>query len=368
MNIEKSFIYFSKILDFKSLQNLNFSEYVSNNINKCHSDLLYFKNESLMHKKNIYQENNEKLNNELKIKEQKKSLDLIKFTKNHFMNYSNLLSQIQQKFFSNKYLLLPVLEELIEFTKYIKAHFLLLKRNHQSEKKEKLNLISDFFNNEMFINLNKNLNLFEPENIMFIQNSLKKQSNNKNYAENFLQLKESKYYSKLLSSKKCIIIKSESDSNYYFEDVLKKNIKDVGKKTIYCSKYLTLLKYFALKFNLEYYNDIWRLESLNKVIDMIKFIKSDFEHKIDLINQQFNAITLKFSSSKNYIAEQIKFFQSIEYEILKEISVLEENSIISNSGKDYEIENELLEDVISYKTQIMKNEGKLIFEFKYELK
>jgi len=321
-------------------------------------------------KYNLSQANNEKYNQDLKIKYHRMNLEITKFIKNHYKNKLDLLNKFKKNFFFDKYLLLPILENLIDFTKYLKAHILLLKRNYGSNKNELTRIIMDFFHNENFKKLNKILNLLEPENIYLLKNSLDNHMKDKSNSEDFLKMKENDF-NIFASSKKCILVNLESYSNIYlnFNDYIKINLNDnmqINKKLAYCSEYLSLLRYFSLNFNEDFNKTKWNLKSLDKINNILKYIKLKFLQKIDSINKQFEEISLKFSGSNTYLDNQVKYFQNKEDEITKNISFIEEESI--NLDHDRSIENNLIEDIIAFKNELAQNESKnfsLFIHFSY---
>lgn len=317
-------------------------------------------------KNTLSQAKDEKNHHDLKIKNQRINLEIIKFTKDHFINKLKFFNKIQKRFFLNKYLLLPILEDLIDFTKYLKAHILLLKRNHAlSDKKETNKIISDFLQNETFKKLNKNLNLIEQENIIALENYTN-QPENKNTSEDFLKSKSTNHFNFPIASKKCLFYRLESYSDLYFNinEFLIKNLNDYKQKykhIIYCSGYLSLLRYFSLNFNKDYLSGKWSSKRLDKIHKMLKLIVAKFESKVDSINKKFEEISHKFTGSNTYLNNQIKFFQEKEEKIEKEITLIKEESFASKAEEDYTIETKYIQDLISFKSQLAKAESKIFY-------
>ncbi len=318
-------------------------------------------------KNTLFQVKNEKNSDYLKIKNQKMNLEIIKFTKDHYRKKFHLFKKIQKRFFLNKYLLLPILEDLVDFTKYLRVHILILKKNHGlSDKKEINKVITDFFENNKFKNLNRKLNLIESENVILLENYLKNQKEEKKDSESFLKSEAANDLNFTFTSRKCLTLSLESYSKIYLNvhEFLKKNLNDYKqqyKRIVYCSEYLSLLKYFSLNFNKDFHQDKWRPKALGNIYTMFKKIELKFKQKIDSINKQFSEMTRKFSGSNAYLNNQIKYFQDKEEEIKKKTTLIEEGSSASKAQQEVLSEINFLQDIISFKTQISQAESNFFF-------
>jgi len=369
--LEKLFNTFNEIIEIKVREHSYFSQYFSHLNDKCQNQIFELKNKAKAIKNVFSQTNLEKIKNDLNIKNHKMNLDVIRSMKKHFSDKADLFTKFQKKFFINNYLLLPLLQDLIDFTKYINAHTLILKRNYLSkDKKETHKMISEFFQNQRFRNLNKNLNLIESDSLIAVESYIESQNEDKGSSQEFL--KSTNTINLNLSSKKCINFSLESYSNSFLnvDEFFKRNFnnntnKKQFQRIIYCSDYIAVLRYFSLNFNKDFIEEKWNLNGLDRIYRLLKLIEKSFEEKIDLINKQFEDITNKFSGSNSYLRIQINNLQDKEEEIIKEIKLIDEAFFSSTKQQENEFEIKYLEDLIDFRTQYLKSEGSFLFNLPF---
>ncbi len=289
------------------------------------------------------------------IEKKKIHLDINNFIKHHFIIKSEFFKKIAKNFYENKYILIPIFEDLLDFARLIKVYSYSIKNISSDGNKLEI-LFLELFENINFKKINDSLNIFEKETLNEYILLLKKAKFDKNiYIQNNFKIIQENIFD---FSKKCIqynldpkLINLIKVNDFNLE---LKNNNQKTKKIVYCSNNIILLKYFLLKI---FDRENRFISKIDDIIKLIKAIAESLNKKIIFINEEFNFITQNVSGSKSYFENQINLYLSKEKTFKNEIEILENNFIDMNPEIEYEKEYMYLENIISVKNQICLNKG-----------
>lgn len=366
--LEKNLKKFREIMEYKDMEyNSYFKSMFNKEYDNCQKESFDLQNKNKSLKNSLSNTDREKQLFISKINDQNSNLSIISFLKNHFHLKNEIYKKLQKEFFLNKYLMLPILEDLIDFAKMLKAKVFLIKKNIESSNSNSnmnKNLLIDFLREENFKKINNLLNLFDTNNlnqlIDLMQKSNIEQDEQKELFQNiFNKFQDSGIYQDLI--KKCILYNIEPKSALFIKDYefLLNDLKNQNhqfKKFIYCSENIILLKHFSINtFLKNYKNDSENLRRIDKIIKLLNLLISKFEKKINFINNQFDYISHNISGSNSYLEKQVRLFENNEESMKKEISFLEEESSQIKSHEQFIKESEYFQNIISIKDKICAN-------------
>jgi len=355
LTVERNLEKFKNIIEIKKKILNGFTENSFYEEDLCFNEINFLKNKKNSLAQNLSNLNKERYLSSSFIEKKKIHLDINNFIKHHFIIKSEFFKKIAKNFYENKYILIPIFEDLLDFARLIKVYSYSIKNISSDGNKLEI-LFLELFENINFKKINDSLNIFEKETLNEYILLLKKAKFDKNiYIQNNFKIIQENIFD---FSKKCIqynldpkLINLIKVNDFNLE---LKNNNQKTKKIVYCSNNIILLKYFLLKI---FDRENRFISKIDDIIKLIKAIAESLNKKIIFINEEFNFITQNVSGSKSYFENQINLYLSKEKTFKNEIEILENNFIDMNPEIEYEKEYMYLENIISVKNQICLNKG-----------